>query len=201
MLRFIGNSGTSLLTLEPYYFLKKSCPFFPLQILCFCKAVIADYCGIILSPKIISLYGTYRNSRRKQNVSGVSCPAFDLRPHSHEGLLILCQFIDHVSELLHCLEICVCNMKAVPVEEQGCFVSLFLRCVFYYMEKFCFLEKAIFLLRKTLFVFEEPENIFCLSPLIELDHKFCYPAKQIQMWALGNCSFLFCSLKECLTGG
>lgn len=45
---------------------------------------------------------------------------------------------------------------------------------------------------------EEPENVLYISPLIKLDPKFCYLG---QILAPGNHSFLFCSLKECLTGG
>lgn len=55
-------------------------------------------------------------------------------------------------------------------------------------------------LSKKFSVFEEPENVLCISPLIKLDPKLCCSAKQIQILALENCSFLFCSLKEFLTG-
>lgn len=107
----------------------------------------------------------------------------------------MCQFIDYAKKLSHHQGICACDLKVISVG--GCFVSLFLRSMYYSIEKLPFSGKDYIFGKKK---FSVSEHVPHMLLLIKLDHRFNYSAKQIQIFAFMFLGF-FCNLKECLGGG
>lgn len=110
--------------------------FFSLSRYCvFVEKLLLTTVGFLFSQNNFFVWNIQKFQEKTKHLRS-SWPGFDLWPCSHEGLLILCQFIDFANELLHHLGTCARNMKVVPVEKQGCFVFLFLQWMVYYMENF-----------------------------------------------------------------